>query len=60
MIGHNTIEMCQAEAAHAIETYLNDHVFQCNKQVKVTKVEYHLANQSDGFIISIQEKEEED
>ena len=28
MIGCNKIEMCQAEMIHAMETYLNDYVFQ--------------------------------
>ena len=38
MIGNNKIEMCQAEMQHAMETYLNDHVFQCRDQCEVQSV----------------------
>ncbi len=40
---------------HALETYLNEHVFQQTKECIVAKVE----RTTDTFIISLDEKEEE-
>ena len=60
MIGRNKIEMCQAEMRNAMEVYLNDNVFRYPSHVKVVAVDARDDYQTSGFVIAIEEEDEEE